>query len=216
VLYMLVVWISLVAVPLSELTGSTAPLALVFERVTGASPKIMSSVAMVATLNGVIVYAGRGNVSLFHLNLGLAYDFRIVSDDTAFVNPNVDIGLITKGSGYFMPRMLGVRKAAEVLQWKSFSPEDALQLGLVDRIVPAAKLEEETMRFVAANLEGSTATLLGIRKLLKCDLKELERSLQMEDQLIKERLESQDFRQTFSSYCSKTFGCDMETLRATG
>lgn len=55
VLYMLVVWISLVAVPLSELTGSTAPLALVFERVTGASPKIMSSVAMVATLNGVIV-----------------------------------------------------------------------------------------------------------------------------------------------------------------
>jgi amino acid transporter len=55
VLYMLVVWISLVSVPLLELAESAAPLALVFERVTGASPKIMSSIAMIATLNGVIV-----------------------------------------------------------------------------------------------------------------------------------------------------------------
>ncbi len=55
VLYMLVVWISLVAVPLPELTASTAPLSLVFERVTGGSPKIMSAIAIVATLNGVVV-----------------------------------------------------------------------------------------------------------------------------------------------------------------
>jgi basic amino acid/polyamine antiporter, APA family len=55
VLYMLVVWISLVAVPLPELTASTAPLGLVFERVTGGSPKIMSAIAIVATLNGVVV-----------------------------------------------------------------------------------------------------------------------------------------------------------------
>ena len=39
-----------------------------------------------------------------------------------------------------------------MLQWKSFSAEEALQFGLVDRIVPAPKLEEETMRFVTANL----------------------------------------------------------------
>jgi hypothetical protein len=75
---------------------------------------------------------------------------------------------------------------------------------LIDRIVPVSKLEEETMQFVAANLEASVSTLLGIRKLFKCDPKELQRSLELEDRLIKERLQSPDFRKTFGEYCIKT------------
>ncbi len=163
-------------------------------------------------LNGITVYAGRGTVSMFHLNLSLAYDYRIVADDTVFENPAADIGMITKGSGYFLPRLLGVRKATEVLQWKTFYAEDALDLGLIDRIVPVSKLEEETMQFVAANLEASVSTLLGIRKLFKCDAKELQRSLELEDQLIKDRLQSPGFRKTFREHCMKTFGRDIETL----
>jgi len=162
--------------------------------------------------NGITVYAGRGTVSMFHLNISLAYDYRIVADDTVFENAGTGMGMITKGSGYFLPRLLGVRKATEVLQWKTFYAEDALDLGLIDRIVPVSKLEEETMKFVPANLEASVSTLLGIRKLFKCDPKELQRSLELEDQLIKERLKSPDFRKTFGEYCVKTFGCDIETL----
>ena len=157
-------------------------------------------------INGITVYAGRGTVSMFHLNLGLAYDYRIVAEDTVFVNPGADIGMITKGSGYFLPRLLGVRKATEVLQWKSFCAEEALDLGLIDLIVPLSKLEEETMKFVAADLEASVSTLLGIRKLFKCDQKELQRSLELEDRLTKERLQSPDFRKTFREYCVKTLG----------
>ncbi len=165
-----------------------------------------------SSLNYITVYAGWGTVSMFHLNLALAYDYRIIADDTVFENPSAGIGMITKGSGYFLPRLLGVRKATDVLQWKTFCAEDALDLGLVDRIVPASKLEEETMQFVASNLEGAVSTLLGIRKLFKCDPKELERSLELEDRLIKERLKSPDFRKTFDEYCIKTFGRDIETL----
>ena len=54
-LYVLVVWISLVTVERSELAQSTAPLALVFARLTGASAGTMSLIALVATLNGIIV-----------------------------------------------------------------------------------------------------------------------------------------------------------------
>jgi APA family basic amino acid/polyamine antiporter len=55
ILYVLVLWVSLIAVPTHELAASGAPLALVFERLTGASPLIMSAIAIVATLNGIIV-----------------------------------------------------------------------------------------------------------------------------------------------------------------
>ena len=55
ILYVLVVWVALVAVPRAELATSTAPLALVFERLTGASPRTMALIAIIATLNGIIV-----------------------------------------------------------------------------------------------------------------------------------------------------------------
>jgi len=54
--YALVVWIAVVAVPPQELTASKAPLALVFERLTGMPLITMSAIAIVATLNGVIVH----------------------------------------------------------------------------------------------------------------------------------------------------------------
>jgi amino acid transporter len=54
-LYVIVVWVALVSVPPQELAQSGAPLALVFERLTGASARTMSAVAVVATLNGIIV-----------------------------------------------------------------------------------------------------------------------------------------------------------------
>ena len=167
---------------------------------------------VLSTVDAITVYAGQGPIPLFRLNLGLAYDYRIVANDTVFENPNIEIGMIAKGSGYFMPRLLGVKKATEVLQWKSFSAEDALHLGLVDRIVPEEKLEGETIQFVKTNIEP-ISTLLGVRKLLKCDQQELKRSLELEDRLIKERLGSPDFRQIFEAHCMQKYGRSVEELR---
>ena len=55
VLYFAVTGVAVLAVPPAELAQSSAPLGLVFERVTGASPVAITAIAIVATLNGVIV-----------------------------------------------------------------------------------------------------------------------------------------------------------------
>ena len=55
-IYGLVVWIAVTAVPPHELARSSAPLALVYERLTGLPLVTMSAIAIVATLNGVIVH----------------------------------------------------------------------------------------------------------------------------------------------------------------
>jgi len=54
--YALVVWIAVTAVPPQELARSSAPLALVFERLTGLPIVTLSAIAVVATLNGIIVH----------------------------------------------------------------------------------------------------------------------------------------------------------------
>jgi amino acid transporter len=56
VIYALVAWIAVTAVPLEELARSPASLALVFGRLTGLPLVVMSAIAVVATLNGVIVH----------------------------------------------------------------------------------------------------------------------------------------------------------------
>ncbi len=54
-LYTLVVLIAVVAVPPAELAASSAPLALVFQRLTGWPLGVMGAIAIAATLNGILV-----------------------------------------------------------------------------------------------------------------------------------------------------------------
>jgi amino acid transporter len=54
-LYILVIWVVIRSVPQAELAASQAPLSLAYERLTGASPVIISLIAIFATINGVIV-----------------------------------------------------------------------------------------------------------------------------------------------------------------
>jgi APA family basic amino acid/polyamine antiporter len=55
-LYALVVWTAVTAVPPKELAQSAAPLSLVLERLSGMPLASMSAIAVIATLNGLIVH----------------------------------------------------------------------------------------------------------------------------------------------------------------
>ena len=55
VLYFLVVLAALATVPVGDLSGSRAPLAIVFDRTTGLSPVSITLIAILATVNGIIV-----------------------------------------------------------------------------------------------------------------------------------------------------------------
>lgn len=54
-LYVLVTAVAVLSVPLEELAASSAPLSYVFAHITGASPVVITVIAIFATLNGVII-----------------------------------------------------------------------------------------------------------------------------------------------------------------
>jgi 3-hydroxyacyl-CoA dehydrogenase/enoyl-CoA hydratase/3-hydroxybutyryl-CoA epimerase len=76
----------------------------------------------------------------------LACDYRIASDDpaTRIGLPETTLGLIPAWGGCTrLPRLIGVEKAAEVIEnGKLYSAQEARKLGLVDGVAPREKLLE--------------------------------------------------------------------------
>ncbi len=92
-------------------------------------------------------------------NLALACDLRIASDRASFGQSFVRIGLHADWGGtYFLPRLVGLSKALE-LCWLGdmVDAAEALRIGLLNRVVPHERLDEET-RALAVRLASAPQT----------------------------------------------------------
>mgnify|MGYP001259972815 CR=1 FL=1 len=79
--------------------------------------------------------------------LALSCDIRFASERSTFGQPEINLGLIPGGGGtQRLCRLIGYGRAMEiVLSGRMVSAEDALSMGIVNRIVPIDDLETETM-----------------------------------------------------------------------
>ena len=103
------------------------------------------------------------------LAVALACDMRIASEDAFFASHFIRVGLSScdVGTSYTLPRLVGPAIAAELmLTGRRFLADEALQLRVVNRVVPKDELlarAEELARQIAANSEyGVYMTKLGL------------------------------------------------------
>jgi enoyl-CoA hydratase len=91
---------------------------------------------LIAAVHGFVLGSG--------IEIALCCDIRIASEDVKFGLPEVGLGIIPAAGGtQTLPRIIGRGRALEVLltgRW--VSAEEALQYGLVNRLVPKEKLLE--------------------------------------------------------------------------
>jgi len=102
---------------------------------------------LIAALHGYVLGSG--------IEIALCCDIRIASDDAQFGLPEVGLGIIPAAGGtQTLPRTVGRAKALEMLltnQW--INGEEAHRVGLVNQVVPRAKLlqtAEEMARKIAS------------------------------------------------------------------
>jgi enoyl-CoA hydratase/carnithine racemase len=96
---------------------------------------------VIAMVNGLAVGAGMG--------MCVMCDVRIASDEARFSTGYVRVGLVPgDGDTYFLPRLTGTAKALELL-WRAdfIDAAEALRVGVVQRVAPAAQLAEATYAF---------------------------------------------------------------------
>ncbi|MGH9759970.1 MAG: enoyl-CoA hydratase-related protein, partial [Blastocatellia bacterium] len=113
---------------------------------------------VIASLNGTV--AGAGAV------IALASDFRIASyaAKIAFLFVKVGLSGADMGSGFLLPRIIGLAKATELLfTGDTISAEEALRIGLYNKLVSADDLEKET-NTLAERLAGGPAFAIGMTK----------------------------------------------------
>ena len=128
-------------------------------------------IPVIAAVNGVAAGAG--------CNLALACDVRLASSEARFGETFVKIGLHPDGGGsYHLPRLVGTAVALD-LCWSGelIGAEEAMRLGLVERVYAAAAFEASWREYAArlaaapaASVRAAKRTLLaaGRRTLARC------------------------------------------------
>ncbi|MGH2599373.1 MAG: enoyl-CoA hydratase/isomerase family protein [Dehalococcoidia bacterium] len=112
---------------------------------------------VIAAVNGAAVGAG--------MNLSLACDIRFAAEGATFGEVFARIGALPdSGAFFFLPRMVGLARAAELLFGaETFDARRAEQLGLVSAVYPPDELLPKTMEYARRLAQGPTQVYARIK-----------------------------------------------------
>ncbi|MET7390980.1 enoyl-CoA hydratase/isomerase family protein [Streptomyces sp. NPDC005529] len=133
---------------------------------------------VVAGVNGVAAGAGFG--------FALAADYRVVADTAAFNTSFAGVALTAdSGVSWTLPRVVGPSRAADLLLFpRSISAQEAYELGIANRLVPAADLRAEAEKVARALAAGPTLAYAALKESLAFGLTHsLDETLEKEDEL---------------------------------
>jgi len=147
-----------------------------------------SDFVSVAAINGVALGGG--------LELALACDLRSIAADASLGLPETGLGIIPGAGGtQRLARLIGEARALDlVLTQRRIGADEALSLGLVNRVIPAAEsVLESTLKWLEPVTEGAPiaqrAALLAVRGAGRLSL---EQGLDLERELYERCLDSAD------------------------
>jgi enoyl-CoA hydratase len=108
---------------------------------------------IIAMVNGLALGAG--------CELAMACDIIIASETAKFGQPEIRMGLIPGGGGtQVLPRLVGEKKAKElVFTGDMITAEEALRIGLVNKVIPKEKLRGAVEEFAGALVKRSPIIL---------------------------------------------------------
>ena len=153
---------------------------------------------LIAAVNGVAAGAGLSTVAFC--------DLAIAADTATFTSAYTKIGLSPDGSStWFLPRLIGRRRAMELyLTNRTLTAQEALDWGLINRIVPAADLMSEVTKLATQLASGPTRTYGSVKKLLQMSSSDsLESQMELETRTLAEMAASPDAREGITAFVEK-------------
>jgi 2-(1,2-epoxy-1,2-dihydrophenyl)acetyl-CoA isomerase len=153
-----------------------------------------------------VIAAVSGAAAGFGMSLMMACDLVIAADNAYFSLAYALIGASPDGGSTFaLPRTVGAKKAMEIaLLGERFDAATAERLGLVNRVVPLAALDQETSKLAARLAAGPSAVYGRTKALLNGSLNaSLETQLQREAEAFAQSAAEPDFAEGIRAFIEK-------------
>jgi enoyl-CoA hydratase/carnithine racemase len=138
--------------------------------------------------------------------LALACDLRIAADHARFWFPEVRFsGVPNLGGTQRLPRVVGTTRAAEIMMTARKVPaNEAAAIGILNRVVPAMELVDETQTFVEALLSVGPLGLQGIKEAMQRGMDmDLRAGIEVEQQIANRIVLTDDFAEGLRAYRAK-------------
>jgi 2-(1,2-epoxy-1,2-dihydrophenyl)acetyl-CoA isomerase len=153
---------------------------------------------VIAMVNGAAAGAG--------MNLALAADLRVASESATFGQNFIKVGLFPDyGGTYFLPRLVGYSKSAEMFYTgEMIDARTAMELRIVNRVVPDAQLESETWKLARKIADAPSVSIRAMKTVLFGNRKlELEKALDEEVEQQLKCFKSPDCREGINAFLEK-------------
>ncbi|MDH3318449.1 MAG: enoyl-CoA hydratase-related protein [Betaproteobacteria bacterium] len=176
----------------ADFAANSERIELLVKEMTGA---LHTAISRFAWMRAPLIGAYNGVVAGGGLGLALACDLGIAAEHAKFTSAYTHIGFTPDGSStYFLSRLLGRRRAMEIfLTNRTLSAKEALDWGIVNRVVPGAELMAEAKKLALELAQGPTRAHGGIKKLLNmAPTDSLESQMERETRSIAESASSRD------------------------
>ena len=176
------------------------------ERLRGILVNLHAAIGRMARLDKPVLGAINGVAAGAGMSLALATDLAVAAESATFVMAYTGIGASPDGSStYYLPRMLGMRLALELaLLNRPVKAPEALELGLVNRVVPDEELDAAASELAARLAEGPTLAYARTRRLIRQSLsRDLSTQLDDEGEAIIAMAGTADFREGVSAFVDK-------------
>lgn len=153
---------------------------------------------IICAINGVAAGAG--------CSIALACDIKIASENAYLLQAFVNIGLVPdSGSSYFLTKTIGYTKAFEIATIGDKLPAlKALDLGLINDVVPIEKLMETALKYAIPYSTGPTKAYGYIKKMLRgVENSSLEAALDYEVYMQEAAGRTEDYFEGVNSFVEK-------------
>jgi 2-(1,2-epoxy-1,2-dihydrophenyl)acetyl-CoA isomerase len=134
--------------------------------------RLHGAIEMLHRMPHPVVARVHGAVAGFGLSLMNACDIVVAAEDTYFAAAYRNIALTPDGGGsWALPRLVGTRRAMEILLLgERFDARRALEMGLVNRVVPMADLDAVTDAIVQGLVQAPVLAIRNTKRLVRDSL----------------------------------------------
>ena len=153
-----------------------------------------------------VIAAVQGAAAGGGFNLALACDTVIAADNAKFIQAFVGIGLAPDTGGmYWLPRMIGPARAFEMMSTgRPVKAAEALELGLVAKVVPLEELDSAVDALSQVYVNGPTLAYAELKNMMNASIYgELDKFLPIEKAALSRLGSSEDFLEGMTAFLEK-------------